>query len=401
MANVRIPDEGPMRPGADDENGVTRRDALVNGAKLVVAAGIGAQIMAATGAETAVAKQVRSVAGRAAGKPGYGPLVKTGPMQLPAGFQAFEFGKAGSPMSDGLKTPKHHDGSAVFEAGNDRADADPEPGERRPRQGARQAQRLRPSRQGRGDGFPVRHAERRAGRQRPRPQRHRQQLQRRPDPVGHVADLRGVHRRQAQGIREGARLRLRDPEGRQRTDRAEADQGDGPVRPRGVRGRPEDGDRLHDRGQRARRLLPLHPRTIAAQLHRGGKLQMLCVNGRSKYNTVTGQKVGKKLPLRVGDDQRSRSRGRRAPRAPASTTRAASKGAARFMGLEGASWGQGSVWFTASEAGDIYRGQVWRYTPATNIKHGTLELDVRVVESRRSSISPTRSGQPPGRRPAL
>ena len=120
MANVRIPDEGPMRPGADDENGVTRRDALVNGAKLVVAAGIGAQIMAATGAETAVAKQVRSVAGRAAGKPGYGPLVKTGPMQLPAGFQVLEFGKAGSPMSDGNRTPKHHDGSTLFDAGNGR-----------------------------------------------------------------------------------------------------------------------------------------------------------------------------------------------------------------------------------------------------------------------------------------
>src|SRR4029079_7535034 len=120
MANVRIPDEGPMRPGADDENGVTRRDALVNGAKLVVAAGIGAQIMAATGAETAVAKQVRSVAGRAAGKPGYGPLVRNGQLRLPARFQACEFGKAGTPMSDGNRTPKHHDGSTLFDAGNGR-----------------------------------------------------------------------------------------------------------------------------------------------------------------------------------------------------------------------------------------------------------------------------------------
>ena len=56
------------------------------------------------------------------------------------------------------------------------------------------------------------------------------------------------------------------------------------------------------------RYLPNH----RGQLHRGGKLQMLCVNGRSKYDTVTGQKVGKKLPLRVGHDRRSRSRGRRA-----------------------------------------------------------------------------------------
>ena len=61
------------------------------------------------------------------------------------------------------------------------------------------------------------------------------------------------------------------------------------------------------------------------------------------------------------------------------------------MGLEGASWGQGSVWFTASEAGDLYRGQVWRYTPSKNLKHGTLELDLRVDRTAPSSISPTRS----------
>src|SRR4029079_2257309 len=104
MANVRIPTEGPLAPGAEEQSGVTRRNAIRNGAKLVVGAGIGAQIMAATGADTAVAKQVRSVARAAANKPGYGPLVKTGPFQIPAGFQVFSFGKAGSPMSDGLKT---------------------------------------------------------------------------------------------------------------------------------------------------------------------------------------------------------------------------------------------------------------------------------------------------------
>ena len=60
------------------------------------------------------------------------------------------------------------------------------------------------------------------------------------------------------------------------------------------------------------RYLPNH----RGQLHRGGTLQMLCVNGRSKYDTVTGQKVGKKLPLRVGHDRRPRPRGRRAPLDP-------------------------------------------------------------------------------------
>ena len=122
MANVRQPIEGPMSPGGEypETAGMTRRETLANGAKLVVAAGIGAQIMAATGADTAIAKQVRSVASRAGNKPGYGPLVKNGPLRVPAGFSVFEFGKAGTPMSDGNRTPKHHDGSTLFDAGNGR-----------------------------------------------------------------------------------------------------------------------------------------------------------------------------------------------------------------------------------------------------------------------------------------
>ena len=109
------------------------------------------------------------------------------------------------------------------------------------------------------------------------------------------------------------------------------------------------------------------------QLHRGGRLQMLCVNGRSKYDTVTGQKVGKKLRcewVTIGDPDPEDAE-RHSTRV---YDQGREKGAARFMGLEGASWGEGSVWFTASEAGDIYRGQVWRYTPHRDIEHGTLEL---------------------------
>ena len=58
MANVRIP-EGDPSDHDDHAAGLTRRETLANGAKLVIGAGIGAQIMAATGAETAIARQVR------------------------------------------------------------------------------------------------------------------------------------------------------------------------------------------------------------------------------------------------------------------------------------------------------------------------------------------------------
>ena len=109
------------------------------------------------------------------------------------------------------------------------------------------------------------------------------------------------------------------------------------------------------------------------QLHRGGKLQMLCVNGRSKYDTVKGQKVGKKLRCEwVTIDDVDPEDAERHPTRVYDQGR--DKGAARFMGLEGANWGQGSVWFTASESGDILAGQVWKYTPSKNLKHGTLEL---------------------------
>ena len=163
-------------------------------------------------------------------------------------------------MSDGPKTPEASRRIDALRRRQRTADADPQPGARRARQVDRQAQRLRPPRQGRRHHLAVRHRDGRADRQLAGPQRHRQQLQRRPDAVGHLADLRGVDGRQAQGLREGARLRLRDPERRDRPDRAAADQGDGAVPARGLRGRPEDRDRLHDRGQRAGRLLPLPPR---------------------------------------------------------------------------------------------------------------------------------------------
>ena len=64
------------------------------------------------------------------------------------------------------------------------------------------------------------------------------------------------------GLRRRARLRVRGRRARDLDGRAGADQGDGPLRPRGLPGRPEDRDRLHDRGQRrpGRRLLPLPAR---------------------------------------------------------------------------------------------------------------------------------------------
>jgi secreted PhoX family phosphatase len=54
-------------------------------------------------------------------KPGYGPLsVRTGELSVPAGFTVIGFGAAGTPMSDGLKTPMRHAGTLAVDAGGGR-----------------------------------------------------------------------------------------------------------------------------------------------------------------------------------------------------------------------------------------------------------------------------------------
>jgi secreted PhoX family phosphatase len=140
------------------------------------------------------------------------------------------------------------------------------------------------------------------------------------------------------------------------------------------------------------RYLPNKP----GKLHEGGKLQMLAVHGRSRYDTVTGQRVGEKLRCEwVTIDDPDPKEAERHPDAVYRQGR--EKGAARFMGLEGASWSKGSVYFTASEAGDIHRGQIWRYTPSKNLKHGILTLlyestDKKVLDEPDSVVVSPRGG---------
>ena len=115
MARTRLPADHP-----EAENTITRKVALQRGAGLIAGLSVGAQVMAATGAETALAARVREAAELVA-KPGYGPLVQhTGEMSLPAGFHVSSFGHAWSPMSDGLPTPRFHDGTTCVGAGHGR-----------------------------------------------------------------------------------------------------------------------------------------------------------------------------------------------------------------------------------------------------------------------------------------
>jgi uncharacterized protein len=129
------------------------------------------------------------------------------------------------------------------------------------------------------------------------------------------------------------------------------------------------------------RYLPNNP----LDLLQGGRLQMLRVVGRPKFDTRKGQVVGEMLDVDwVTIDDPS-----------ASTTptwvQGYELGGARFNRLEGLWYGMGSMWFTATEGGDVWNGdtdnpqygeatgypegygQIWKYTP-TGDDAGKLTL---------------------------
>lgn len=94
-----------------------------------------------------------------------------------------------------------------------------------------------------------------------------------------------------------------------------------------------------------------------------GELQMLKVKGTFQYDTKTGQHVGRALPVEwvtIDDPD---------PANPGSSTTGVfgqgwSKGGAVFQRLEGCWWGNGSVYFTATNGGNVPHGQIWEYKPA-------------------------------------
>jgi secreted PhoX family phosphatase len=102
------------------------------------------------------------------------------------------------------------------------------------------------------------------------------------------------------------------------------------------------------------RFLPARP----GELARGGRLQMLAITGRPRYDTRTGQRVGEPLPAEWvdiadpdpggNDDLAVYGQGR-------------ALGGATFARLEGAWWGEGSVFINATNGGDAGAGQVWQY----------------------------------------
>ncbi|MFP5317109.1 MAG: alkaline phosphatase PhoX [Acidimicrobiia bacterium] len=100
-----------------------------------------------------------------------------------------------------------------------------------------------------------------------------------------------------------------------------------------------------------------------ALLTDGGTLDMLAVDGRPNYNTLTGQTVGVELPVRwvpIPDPDPDLESGR-----PEVAAQGLAAGGALFNRLEGI-WFDlttGDIFFCSTSGGNAGVGQVWRYEP--------------------------------------
>jgi secreted PhoX family phosphatase len=110
---------------------------------------------------------------------------------------------------------------------------------------------------------------------------------------------------------------------------------------------------------------------------RSGVLQMLRVRGRTRYNTITRQTVGKVLECDWVTINNPNPAGAE-DNASHVFKQGRAKGAAKFLGGEGCTWRDDHVVFGSSEGGDAGLGQVWQYKPTihkgTRAERGELTL---------------------------
>lgn len=92
----------------------------------------------------------------------------------------------------------------------------------------------------------------------------------------------------------------------------------------------------------------------------GGRLQMLAIKGKPKYDTRTGQQPGKPLPVEWVDIPEP-DPGGNDPSAVFQQGR--QRGGAVFARLEGAWYGGGAIYINSTSGGDNELGQVWEYRP--------------------------------------
>lgn len=103
------------------------------------------------------------------------------------------------------------------------------------------------------------------------------------------------------------------------------------------------------------------------RLSAGGTLHMLAVAGSPNLDTRRGQKAGVTYPVEWVPIENPEQAHVDAEKRDGTGvfSQGDAQGGATFARLEGAWYGNGAIFITATSGGDRQRGQVWEYTPAT------------------------------------
>ncbi|MEX0692530.1 MAG: alkaline phosphatase PhoX [Gemmatimonadales bacterium] len=99
-----------------------------------------------------------------------------------------------------------------------------------------------------------------------------------------------------------------------------------------------------------------------ADLHDGGRLEMMAIGGQPGYDTRRGQTVGARLPVTWVPIHDPDPAGAGADHTLV-FAQGWNAGGAVFTRLEGCWWGDGAVYFDATNGGEARLGQIWRYRP--------------------------------------
>ncbi|MBW3554245.1 MAG: PhoX family protein [Gemmatimonadetes bacterium] len=314
-----------------------------------------------------------------AGEGGYGPLSVAGAeLALPRGFRYVRFGAMGEAMDDGLSTPPAHDGMGAFPLpnGNIRLIRNHELLGRLP--GARPYPR--PYDVMAGGGTTSLEVDPRSR-----------------ELVRSFSSLGGTVRNCAGGVTPwgswltceeataGTRQGLGESHGYVFEVPAAAESAVEPV-PLRAMGRfvheavavdPDSGI-IYETEDQTRggfyRFIPAAPGRPerAADLTRGGRLQMLAIAGRRRYDCSRNQTVGEPLPARwveIPDPDPEEAEERQ----DAVFIQGWDRGGARFSRVEGCWYADGAIYFTSTDGGDFRLGQVWEYRPSGD-DTGTLTL---------------------------